>query len=181
MPKHITIYCSSSNDIPKKYVETTQKLTVRLIEEDFTIVTGGGNGGLMAVIAETCKKLGAKNYGIMPEFMASQAWTNPDIYEYSFTLTMAERKQQLIEKSDIILALPGGLGTWEELMEAITLRKLGQISKPIYIHNQHGSYDPWVIQQERAVEEGFILPEDTNLWEVHTDLDKLMDAIMESL
>ncbi len=177
MPKTITLYCSSSSDIPKKYITSTQALTVRLIQEDFTIVTGGGNGGLMAVVAETCKKLGAKNYGIMPQFMTQNNWTNPDIYEYSYTLNLAERKRQLIERSDILMALPGSMGTWEEFMEALTLKKLHQIHKPLYLYNMHGYYDSFIALQRRAVEEGFMKEEDSQLYETHADLDSLMNSV----
>lgn len=177
MSKKVTIFCASSSDIPKKYVEDTQKLCVRLVSDDYTIVTGGGNGGLMAVIAETTKKLGGKNLGIMPDFMADNAWTNPDISEYTFTFTMAERKERLIRESHAIIVLPGSIGTWEEALEAMTLRKLHQIDLPIIIYNMEGYYDPWVSMMDRAVDEGFMQATDRDYWYILDDLDAVMDVI----
>lgn len=177
MPKTITIFCASSSDIEKKYVEATQALAIKLAEYDVTIVTGGGNGGLMAVLAETYDKLGGKSIGIMPEFMRANDWANPQIEEFVFTDTMAERKQLLMEKSDAIIALPGSIGTWEEFIEAMTLKKLGQYPKPIILYNMYGYYDPFKELVQNAVNQGFMSPSDEKYWDIADSLEEVISHL----
>ncbi len=177
MTKIITLFCSSSSTIPEKYVEATQKLVKSLVLGNFEILTGGGNGGLMAVIAESAKYLGGSNVGVMPDFMAKNDWTNPNISEYIITNDMAGRKEKLIKLSDAIIVLPGSIGTWEEAFEAMTLRKLRQIDIPIIIYNMYGFYNPWLTMMEKAINEGFMQNTDVENWHILDSQDAVMDII----
>lgn len=124
----ICVYCASSSKIDQAYFDATERLSKILVKSDVEVVYGGGGHGLMGKLADTVLAEGGKIKGIMPQFMNEVEWAHKKVTDMEFTATMHERKSKFLENTDALIALPGGTGTLEELLEAITLKRLGQFT-----------------------------------------------------
>ncbi len=162
MNKRICVYCASSEKVPAKYFEDTKKIAEGLVAGDHHVVYGGGAVGLMGTLADTVIDRKGKITGIMPSFMKDVEWNHPKVTDMVYTDTMSHRKELLLEGADVALSLPGGCGTYEEFMEAITLKRLGQIGTDIVFYNQDGFYDPIKQLFAQAVKENFMTEEHMN-------------------
>ena len=160
----VCVYCASSAKINPVYFEATVRLAELLVSAGIDVVYGGGASGLMGKLADTILAKGGKIKGIMPKFMNEVEWAHKSVTDFEFTDTMHERKARFLEGIDGIIALPGGSGTLEELLEAITLKRLGLLTKPIVILNTGGYYDPLRHMLERCVEEQFMQPRHLDMW-----------------
>ena len=138
----ICVYCASSAKIGKVYFDAIEMLAKVFVENKIEVVYGGGAVGLMGKLADTVLENGGKIKGIMPKFMKDVEWAHDKVTDFEFTETMHERKAKFLEDIDGLVTLPGGSGTMEELFEAITLKRLGQFTKPIVILNTNGYYNP---------------------------------------
>ncbi|HPV57420.1 MAG TPA: TIGR00730 family Rossman fold protein, partial [Tenuifilaceae bacterium] len=136
----VCVYCASSNKVDEKYFKATEILAKNLAKNGITSVYGGGSNGLMGCLADTALHEGGKVIGILPHFMDKVEWGHKNLTELILVKDMHERKRLLIEGVDAVVALPGGCGTLEELMEVITLKRLGKFTKPIIILNTDGFY-----------------------------------------
>jgi len=163
--QQVCVYCASSPNIDQRYFEATQALALKLVEHNIDIVFGGGAKGLMGHLADTVLANGGHIKGIMPQFMKDVEWAHTDVVDFEFTLTMHERKAKLVENVDAIIALPGGCGTLEELLEAITWKRLGHLHQPIVILNTDGYYDPLKIMLQKCIDEQFMQADHTALWQ----------------
>lgn len=134
------IYCSASFDIDPEYNEIARDLVKALCRQGYDIVTGGTVKGTMKVVADTARDCGVKNVGILPRFMKEFGY--PDLTELVWTDTMAERKELMREGTSLAVALPGGIGTLEELVETLTLAKLGRYEGKVLALNHKGFYEP---------------------------------------
>jgi uncharacterized protein (TIGR00730 family) len=160
----ICVYCASSSKINSAYFEATEKLAALFVEAQIELVYGGGASGLMGCLADSVLAHGGKIKGIMPQFMNEVEWAHKQLEEIEFTETMHERKAKFLEGIDGLVALPGGTGTLEELLEAITLKRLGKFSHPIVILNTNNYYEPLRLMLERCVEEQFMHPKHLEMW-----------------
>jgi uncharacterized protein (TIGR00730 family) len=166
MIKTICIYCSSSDRIDPLYFKAAETLAKILVDKKIIIVFGGGSSGLMGKIADTVIELNGEIIGIMPNFMKAIEWDHKGVYNFHFVEDMHARKKKFIDSSDALITLPGGSGTIEELLEAITLKRLGLHDLPIIILNTNSYFDPLIEMLNRAVDQQFLRPEDGKLWEV---------------
>ena len=166
MIKTICVYCSSSDRIDPVYFSAAENLAKILVNKKIIIVFGGGSTGLMGRIADTVIKMNGEIIGIMPNFMKAIEWDHKGVYNFHFVEDMHARKKKFIDSSDALITLPGGSGTFEELLEAITLKRLGLHDLPIIILNTNGYFDPLIEMLKRAVEQQFLRPEDGKLWDV---------------
>lgn len=173
----ICVYCASSATIDAPYFEATRALAKILVQEGIEVVYGGGATGLMGQLADTVLDEGGTIQGIMPKFMDAVEWGHKRVTDFIFTDTMAQRKAQLMDGVDALIALPGGSGTLEELLEAITLKRLGKFLQPIVILNLNGYYDPLKTMLERCVEERFMNAKHLDMWEFVTTVEDLLPAI----
>ena len=160
----ICVYCASSALIDKIYFQATKKLAEELVGQGVEVVYGGGARGLMGQLADTVVANGGKIKGIMPQFMNEVERAHKLVEDMEFTETMHERKARFLEDIDGLVALPGGSGTLEELLEAITLKRLGQFTKPIVILNLEGYYDPLHDMLQRCIDEHFMDARHTQMW-----------------
>ena len=158
------MYCAGSARVASHYLDGASELAKDLVGAGATLVFGGGKTGLMGHIASEVIKLGGNASGIMPRFLKNIEMDHPEVTDFTLVDTMAERKAALLAHTEGIIALPGGCGTLEELLEAITLKRLGQYLKPIVIVNQNGFYDDLLRQLARMVDEEFMNPEHLQLW-----------------
>jgi hypothetical protein len=152
-----------------------------LVNSGVQVIYGGGGHGLMGKLADTVLAQGGQIKGIMPQFMNEVEWAHKKVTDFEFTNTMHERKAKFLENIDALIALPGGTGTLEELLEAITLKRLGQFTKPIIILNTNGYYDPLILMLERCVEEKFLRPIHAEMWTFVHQPEEVMSAINQSM
>jgi len=162
----ICIYCASSKSIPDIYFELTEQLTKALVKESHHIVYGGGSRGLMGQVADTCLQEDGQITGIIPGFMKEVEWDHPEVKDMQIVKDMAERKQKFLEQSDAIITLPGGVGTMEEISEALSAKRLGLIQHPIIIANFNGFYDEFLVYLNKMVDEQFMGEKGRELWTV---------------
>ncbi len=152
--------------MPSHFIEHTQILARELVMANATIVYGGGADGLMGCLADTAIAHGGRVIGILPEFMVRAEWEHKGICQMVVVKDMGERKRLMIEDADAVVALPGGCGTLEELMEVFTLKQLGLFCKPIVVLNTCGFYHHLAKQIDHMVETQFMHPENHNLWQM---------------
>ncbi len=161
----ICIYCASSAKVDKAYFDATRELAIELARKDVTIVYGGGAIGLMGCLADTALGNNGKVYGILPKFMDKVEWGHKNLTKLTLVKDMHERKKLLIKDVDAVVALPGGCGTLEELMEVITLKRLGKFTKPIIILNTNGFYDHLELLLNKMIREHFMRAEHGEIWQ----------------
>ncbi len=176
----ICVYCASSAKINKVYFDAAERLAAAFAKAGVEVVYGGGAAGLMGVLADTILKHGGKIKGILPKFMVDVEWEHKGVSDMIMTDTMHERKARFLENVDALVALPGGSGTLEELLEAITLKRLGQFTKPIVILNTKGYYNPLLEMFEKAVKENFMKDIHLDMWKVVNEPEEVLDAIKNS-
>ena len=177
MINKVTIYCSSSNTLPQKYYEETKKIGQLLAKENITIIYGGGSSGLMGTLADSALENDGKVIGVIPRFMKAVEWDHKGVNLMIETEDMAERKKLLIEGTDAVIALPGGVGTFEELFEVLSAKRLGLFTKPIIIYNYQGFYNPIIEMLETCVEENFMGKQHRDIWTEVTQLEDLIEAM----
>ncbi len=174
--KSVTIYCASSQSIPKVYFDAAEKLAELLADQGIKLIYGGGSKGLMGKIADTYLSRNAPIKGIIPRFMKEVEWAHPGVTEMVITETMAERKALLMQ-TDAIITLAGGCGTFEELLEVISLKRLGKFTKPIVILNTQKYYDPLKQLLENAVAERFMNQEHLAMWNFVDHPEEILQSI----
>lgn len=177
MINKITVYCSSSNTLPKKYYEETRKIGQLLAEQNITIIYGGGSSGLMGTLADSSLAHNGEVIGVIPRFMKEVEWDHKGVQTMIETEDMSERKKILIDGTDGIIALPGGVGTFEELFEVLSAKRLGLFTAPIIIYNFEGFYDPIIKMLNRCIDENFMGKQHHEIWTEVTQIDQLIDAI----
>ena len=165
----VCVYCSSSSKIDKIYFEATEKLAKEFIKENVQVVYGGGGNGLMGHLADTIIDNGGNIKGISPKFMQDIEWTHKRLTDLEIVSTMHERKTKFLEDIDAVVALPGGCGTLDELIEAITWKRLGIFTKPVVIINTNGFYDPLKEMLERCVNQNFMDKRHLEMWSIVED------------
>ncbi|MCL4146967.1 UNVERIFIED_CONTAM: hypothetical protein GTU68_046431 [Idotea baltica] len=178
--KKVCVYCASSDKIDPKYFEATETIARTLVENKTTVVYGGGARGLMGKLADTVIAEKGRIIGIMPHFMKEVEYHHKDVNEFIFTADMHERKKQFMIGVDALITLPGGCGTFEELMEAITLKRLGIFTKPIVILNLDGYYDKLLDMMHHSVDCGFLAEKHLDIWNVFDDPGDVLKAIGDS-
>ena len=176
----ICVYCSSSAKIDKSYFKATEKLAKEFVKNNVEVVFGGGAIGLMGKLADTIIENKGKIKGIMPRFMNEVEWAHKKVEDFELTDTMHERKAKFLENIDGLVALPGGSGTLEELLEAITLKRLGQFTKPIVILNTNGYYEPLKQMLEKCVTEKFMHKKHLEIWSFVKEPEEVLEKINTS-
>ena len=180
VPRNVTVYCASSQQVDEEYFTTARQLGRILADWRITLTYGGGAVGLMGAIADSVLDYGGKVIGILPGFMDELEWGHGRVTELLVVDDMHQRKHRMIEDPDAIVALAGGCGTLEELLEAITWKRLGLHGKPIVIVNTRGYFDPLIEMLERCIEERFMRPEHRDMWTVVPDADGVIGAIVDA-
>lgn len=173
----ICVYCASSAKIGQHFFDAAERLASLFLAEGVELVYGGGSAGLMGRIADVYVAGGGQIRGIMPQFMNEVEWAHKGVQDFVFTETMHERKARFLEGIDGLVTLPGGSGTLEELLEAITLKRLGQFTKPIVILNTGGFYEPLRQMLERCVEEHFMLEQHLEMWTFVDEPEQVLEAL----
>jgi uncharacterized protein (TIGR00730 family) len=160
----ISVFAASSSKIPSEFFSVASELGRMIAINKNEIVFGGGGIGLMGALADSAMKNGGKVIGVIPEFMVQNGWGHDNIDKTFVTPDMNSRKKKIFEISDAVIALPGGVGTLEELTEAITLKQLSLFKGPIVILNTAGFYNSLLKYFDELVEQNFMRNEHKNIW-----------------
>ena len=155
----IALYCGSRSGNKPIYQEKAIALAQGLAKQGFGRVYGGASIGLMGQVADAMISHGGEAVGVIPEFMLDYEIAHHQLTELHVVQTMHERKALMAERASAFVALPGGLGTFEEILEVATWGQLNQHQKPMMIYNVNGFYDALITQLDHAVEEGFLPPQ----------------------
>lgn len=177
MPQHICVYCSSSNAIASSYFEAAADLGRRMAARGDTLVYGGSSIGLMGEVARSVHDAGGRVVGIIPQMLWDLEVGNSSADELIITSSMRERKALMEARADAFLALPGGLGTLEELAEILTLKQLELIRKPLVLLNTGGFYDPLVDLFDHMSRANFVRADYQTLYHLAPTLDDVFDYI----
>jgi len=173
----VCVYCASSTQIDEKYFRAAEELGRLIAQKGLRLITGAGNQGLMNAIEEGSLAAGGKVTGIIPTFMMEEGWHHTGLTELIETRTIHERKEMMAKLSDGVIALPGGCGTLEELLEIITWKQLGLYLNPIIILNIDGYYDHLLAQLRQAIDENFMRAIHGDIWKVATTPDEAIDLL----
>lgn len=162
----VCVYSASSTKIDPVYFEAAEQLGRLLAEHHIRLVNGAGSIGLMRSVADAVLSSGGEVTGVIPHFMVEQNWQHTGLTELIEVPSMHERKQKMVDLSDAVIALPGGCGTLEELLEVITWKQLGLYLNPVVILNVNGFYDPLLNMLGRAIDENFMRRQHGDIWKV---------------
>ena len=177
MTKTICVYCASSSRVVAPFSEAATRLGSLIADKGMTLVTGGGCQGLMRAVEDGAIGAGGKAIGVIPRFMIDSGWQHTGLTELRVTKDMHERKKLMADLADAVIALPGGCGTMEELLEVITWKQLGLYLNPIVILNTDGYYDMLIQQLERAVETHFMGEIHSKIWSVASTPEEALEII----
>lgn len=175
--KNVCVYSASSTKIAPVYFAAAEELGRLLASRSINLINGAGSIGLMGAISNAALKAGGTVTGVIPRFMVEQGWHHTGLTKLIETETMHERKQLMANLSDGVIALPGGCGTLEELLEIITWKQLGLYLNPIVILNIEGFFDPLLEMLQRAIDENFMRTEHRTIWQVATSAEEAIDLL----
>ena len=153
---NICVFCGSASGLDPVYAEAAKAFGIQLAKEGHTLVYGGGNVGLMGIVADAVLEHGGKAIGVIPDFLMRREVAHLGLTTLEVVDTMHLRKQRMAELSNAFVALPGGWGTLDELAEILTWRQLGLVTQPIGILNVKDFFSPLLDQMRKMVEEGFL-------------------------
>ena len=178
---NICVYGASSNVIANTYIEAGEALGLAMAKRGHRLVFGGGAAGMMGAAARGMTAGGGEIIGVAPRFFDVDGVLYPDCTEFIFTETMRERKSIMEERADAFIMTPGGIGTFEEFYEILTLRQLGRHQKAIGILNVDDYYRPLIQMQEQAIALNFMCPECADLCGWFDQIDPLLDYLEQTV
>ncbi len=176
----VCVFCASSSHIDKAYFRDAELLGKIFLENNIHVVYGGGGAGLMGHLADTIISGGGQITGIIPQFMKAMKWDHSKVTEMIEVETMHQRKSMMIHDVDAVVALPGGIGTLEELTEVITLKQLGQFLAPIIILNTEGFYNHLNEFFHKMMDEHFMRHIHKEIWQMVDSPAEVIPAIKKS-
>jgi len=175
--QRVTVYAASSQALDRRYFDTAARLGRALALSGHPIVYGGGGSGLMGALADAALDAGGQVHGVIPEFLMNLEKGHQHLTSLEVVPDMRERKHRMLQDSCAVVTLPGGCGTFEEVFEAMTLKRLGQYFGPIILVNAHGYYDLLLKFLRHSVEERFMGRVHLDLWHTVVDPEQAPEAI----
>ena len=163
---NVCVFCASSANIDERYLTDAHQLGTLLAQGGWRCVNGGGAVGLMGAVTDGALDADGEVTGVIPKFMVDNGWCYDRLIDVVVTADMHQRKQIMSDMADAVIALPGGVGTLEELLETLTWRQLGLVKVPVIILNTLGYYDPLLAMLRHSIDEGFMKPSHDQLWQV---------------
>ena len=177
---NICLYGASSNEIPAVYISETEKFGEEMANRGHRLIYGGGAAGLMGAAATGMVKKQGEVIGIAPSFFNVDGVLFPDCTEIIYTETMRQRKAIMEDKADAFVAVPGGIGTFDELFEIMTLKQLGRHHKPVALFNINGYFDDMLRMIDNAISQGFMTEGCRKLAPAFSDAKELIDYLEKS-
>jgi uncharacterized protein (TIGR00730 family) len=176
--KSICVFCGSSAGSQEEYSVKARKLGLLFVEKDISLVFGGSNVGLMRVIADTMMEAGGKVIGVMPHTLIEREVAHKGITEFHVVETMADRKAVMDQLSDAFIAMPGGIGTLDEIFEVMSWNQLELITKSVALFNVLGYWDQLLAFLDHSVDQRFVKPEHRINLIAESDEKVLLDKIL---
>ena len=175
--KRVCVFCGSSSGVNPAYAETAASLGRLLAERGLELVYGGGNVGLMGIVADAALAAGGRVIGVIPEALMKWELGHPNLAELRVVGSMHERKAAMAELADSFIALPGGIGTMEELFEVWTWAQLGLHNKPLGFLDVAGYFERLHAFLDHMADEGFVKPRHRSMVAVHHDPETLLTLL----
>ncbi len=176
----VCVFAASSSRIDRRYADAAGEMGSLFAASGMNVVYGGGGIGLMGILADSVIKHGGKVTGVIPSFMNDEGWGHDGISEMIVTSDMGERKRNMFSRADAVVALPGGIGTLEELTEAITLKQLGLFKGPIVILNTLDFYRSLIDFLEHMIEGNFLRQEHKGIWEIASTPEEVITILKKN-
>lgn len=178
--RRVTVYASSSNALDPAYYDAAARLGTVLGRAGLDIIYGGGGVGLMRAMADNALAAGAHVHGVIPHFLNTVEHGHKSLSRLEVVADMRERKQRMIADSNAVISLPGGSGTFEEVFEALTLKRLGLFIGPIVLVNTRGYFDRFVDFLEHSVRERFMSELHLQMWSVIDEPEQVLLAMHDA-
>ncbi len=175
---NVCVFCGSGTGTNPHFSETARKLGSLFVQNSVTLVYGGGNIGLMGIIAGAVMKGGGRVTGVIPRFLMDKEVGHTGITDLEVVDSMHQRKKRMADLADAFVALPGGWGTLEELCEILTWKQLGLISQPVLLLNTNHFFDPLLDQMRLMVKEGFLRAANFNSLQVEKTPEKILSLLL---
>ena len=175
----LCVYCGSRPGMLESFTQTAKAVGEWIGQHKGQLVYGGGNNGLMGIVAASTQQAGGRVVGIIPHALAEMELARDDCDEFYLVDNMHQRKQMMAERADAFLALPGGIGTFEEFFEVWTWRQLGYHNKPIGLLNVDGYYDGLLTFMRTTVNDGFVSDWQMNLIQQSSNLEELLPLLIQ--
>jgi uncharacterized protein (TIGR00730 family) len=173
----VCVFAASSSRIDNEYMFAAAKLGRLLAGANMDVIYGGGGIGLMGKLADAVLENGGRITGVIPSFMKDEGWGHSMVKDMIVTPDMGERKKRMLARADAVVALPGGIGTLEELTEAITLKQLGLYKGPIIIMNTLDFYKSFIYFLEQMISRNFLRLEHKGMWKIVNSPEETMKAL----
>jgi uncharacterized protein (TIGR00730 family) len=178
--KSVAVYAASSQALDARYIDAAGRLGRVLGQAGLRVVYGGGSAGLMGAMADGALAAGTEVHGIIPEFLTAVERGHQGLHRLEIVDDMRTRKARMLEESDAVIALPGGCGTFEELFEAMTLKRLGQFLGPIVLVNTDGYYDGLLAFLGQSVDKHFMNRTHLAMWQSVSEPESVLRALDEA-
>ena len=175
--RRVTVYAASSQALDPDYISAANRLGKCLAEAGLSIVYGGGSHGLMGAMADAALAAGGNVNGVIPEFLTRVEKGHQGLTSLEVVDDMRTRKARMLDDSDAVITLPGGCGTFEELFEVMTLKRLGQYLGPIVLINTNGYYDKLLEFLEQSVRQHFMSKTHLDMWQSVAEPEQVLDAL----
>jgi uncharacterized protein (TIGR00730 family) len=171
---NVCVFCGSRSGLNPVYAETARRFGVLLADSSIKLVYGGGNIGLMGILADSVIQAGGEVIGVIPSFLQQKEVGHRGITKLEVVDSMHQRKQRMADLADAFVAIPGGWGTLEELLEILTWKQLGLITQPVVLLNTNLFFDPLLQQMRLMVREGFLQAGYLSLLHVEESPEKIL-------
>ena len=175
--RRVAVFCGSNPGRSPHYAEAARSLGRLLLDRGLGLVYGGGNVGLMGILADTVLDGGGEVLGVIPKSLEEREVAHHGITQLTVVDTMHERKQLMYDLADAVIAMPGGIGTLDELFESWTWNQLGYLNEPCGLLDIQGYFQPLVTMLDRMVTEGFLRQEQRDMLQVSDNAENLLDLL----
>ncbi len=175
---NICVFCGSSKGLNPVYSDSARELGELIAAKGHTLIYGGGNIGLMGIVADTVLEKGGRVIGVIPDFLMQKEVGHTGLTKLEIVPSMHERKKRMADLSDAFIAMPGGWGTLDETAEILTWKQLGLIQQPLGILNVNGFFNTLIQQMNLMVEEGFLNPANLKSVKVSHNPEQLLSQLI---
>jgi hypothetical protein len=179
MTHSVCVFCGSAAGARPSYSAAARELGLSLAQQGITLVYGGGRLGLMGILADAALGAGGRVIGVIPRMLIERELAHPNLTRQHVVSTMHERKTLMAEMSDAFVGLPGGMGTFDELVEIVTWAQLGLHAKPVVLANIDGYFAPLYTMLDNAVAEGFVNAESRARWRNAQNVESVVGILMK--
>ena len=177
MTRSVCVFCGSAPGARASYTRAAEEMGRALAQRGITLVYGGGKLGLMGIIADAALNAGGRVVGVIPRMLIERECAHPGLTTQHVVTTMHERKTLMAELSDAFVGLPGGMGTFDELVEIVTWAQLGLHAKPVVLANIDGYFNPMYGMLDYAVQERFVTPESRARWRNAESIERVTQIL----